>query len=357
MKKHAATVLATGLLFSQASWSQSSVTLYGRIDTDINYTHFSSARGQASQNGTTLDSDANFWGFRAEEDLGGGLKAVVKLENGFYTNNGSFFKANTLFNRQAYIGLTDRTYGTLLLGEQYVPSFWLSIEGDPFGRLTNGSIVSLMQQLPGINSRGFLGSVSNAVQYISPAFYGVQGRLMYAFGSGATASSTIGETEAASVKYENHAFYLGAAYENQRVASTVTGPASLSNTTYVVATRYTYENLSVFGYWLRNSLRNQPKVDGYLIGARYLINPFNALKVSASKRSSPTPESGVREFAIGYDHFLSKRTTLYASFAHLQNDRNAKFGLWPAVLTYSAEGLPLAGQNETSVEIGIRHYF
>jgi general bacterial porin, GBP family len=357
MKTKVAMALATGMAISQASWSQSSVTLYGRIDTDVNYTHFSSAGGKASENGTTMDSDANFFGFKIDEDLGGGLKVVAKLENGFYANNGAFFKSGTLFNRQAYVGLTQSQYGTFLMGQQYAPSFWISVEADPFGRLTNGSIVSLMQQLPGVNLRGFLGSVSNAVQYISPSIHDVQGRLFYAFDSGSAGSDTIGETEAASLKYQSKSLYLSAAYENQRVANTAALPAALSNTTYVFGARYTYKSASIYGYFQRNYLRNQPKVDAYMVGATYLIDPGDELLMSASKRSSPTAETGVKMFAIGYDHFLSSRTTLYASFAHLQNDRNAKFGLWPAVLTYSAEGLPLAGQNETSFEVGIRHYF
>ncbi|MCM3378136.1 porin, partial [Bacillus licheniformis] len=51
-------------------------------------------------------------------DLGGGLSAIFQLENGFYTNNGQFATANTIWNRAAFVGLSSERYGTLTLGRQ-----------------------------------------------------------------------------------------------------------------------------------------------------------------------------------------------------------------------------------------------
>ncbi len=70
----------------------------------------------------------------------------------------------------AKVGVSNADYGTLRLGSQFAPSAWITVPVDPLGRTTNGSIFSLMQQLPGIsgNARGSLGVVNNAVQCISP---------------------------------------------------------------------------------------------------------------------------------------------------------------------------------------------
>ena len=48
------------------------------------------------------------WGLKGTEDLGGGLKAIFQLENGFDVNNGKLGQGGLLFGRQAYVGLTSR---------------------------------------------------------------------------------------------------------------------------------------------------------------------------------------------------------------------------------------------------------
>jgi predicted porin len=40
------------------------------------------------------------WGVFGTEDLGGGLKAVFRLESGFDVNNGSMSQGSRLFGRQ-----------------------------------------------------------------------------------------------------------------------------------------------------------------------------------------------------------------------------------------------------------------
>lgn len=63
------------------------------------------------------------WGLKGKEDLGDGLSAIFQLENGFYTNNGQFATANTIWNRAAFVGLGSERYGTLTLGRQTPLSF------------------------------------------------------------------------------------------------------------------------------------------------------------------------------------------------------------------------------------------
>lgn len=358
MIRRAAILVSLGLLWTQAAWSQSSVTLYGRLGEDINYTHFSGAGKNPSQNGTTVDSDASFWGMRMRENLGGGTSVFAKMENGFNLNNGSLFKNGYMFNRQAYIGLQNNTYGSIFLGRQYAPEFFTSIHVDPFGRLSNGSMLSLFQAIPGGSSRGFVTGISNSIQYWTPMIMGFRGKLMYALSNGGTAaSSTIGEAEGASLVYRNRSLYVSLSYNNQRIANTEAGLPSLSNSTYQLGATYDFRVVKVYGYVMRNDQRNQPKAYGYLLGLSSYINPSNEVMFSAAKRSSPTPQSGAEMFALGINHFLSKRTIIYGSVAHLSNEGNAKYSLWPALISYKTENLPMAGQNETSVMVGIRHYF
>lgn len=53
------------------------------------------------------------------EDLGGGLKAIFRSENGFNVNNGTLGQGGREFGRQAYVGLSSNSIGTFTLGRQY----------------------------------------------------------------------------------------------------------------------------------------------------------------------------------------------------------------------------------------------
>jgi len=78
---------AIGGIFAVPAYAQSSVTLYGIVDTGVTYVN-NGGKGAvtAMQSGVAQGSR---WGLKGTEDLGGGLKTVFQLENGFNVNNGS----------------------------------------------------------------------------------------------------------------------------------------------------------------------------------------------------------------------------------------------------------------------------
>jgi predicted porin len=116
MKK---TLIVAGILgaFAATAHAQSSVTLYGTLDAGLIYTNNQAGHSNWQQ-GSGSVSDTYF-GLRGSEDLGNGLHAIFTLESGFNLNNGSLKENNTLFNRQAYVGLQSNQYGTVTLGRQY----------------------------------------------------------------------------------------------------------------------------------------------------------------------------------------------------------------------------------------------
>ncbi len=120
MKKHVIS-LAVLSAFAVPAFAQSSVTLYGVIDEGLNYTNnVTTATG--GHNTWEMESgyaQGSRWGLKGTEDLGGGLKAIFQLENGFDVNSGHLGQGGLEFGRQAYVGLTQDQYGTVTLGRQY----------------------------------------------------------------------------------------------------------------------------------------------------------------------------------------------------------------------------------------------
>src|SRR5579863_7049877 len=116
-------ILIAGLssAFAGAAHAQSSVTLYGVLDAGIVYANNAHAPGSATSGQSySLGSGAvsnTLWGLKGSEDLGGGLHAVFKLENGFNLNNGALTQSNEIFGRQAWVGLQSDQYGTVTLGK------------------------------------------------------------------------------------------------------------------------------------------------------------------------------------------------------------------------------------------------
>lgn len=122
MKKLALSTLSLALLGAAgAAQAQSSVTLYGVIDTSIAYVHGNNGQGNNMWQMLSGNLQGSRWGLKGAEDLGGGLKAIFQIENGFNPGTGKLSAANTIFNRQAYVGLESNQYGTLTLGRQYDP--------------------------------------------------------------------------------------------------------------------------------------------------------------------------------------------------------------------------------------------
>ncbi|WP_159070500.1 porin, partial [Achromobacter xylosoxidans] len=145
MKK---TLLAAAMLatFAGAAQAETSVTLYGIIDTGIGYNKVSGtvpvideATGKTQAvdvsgsrigmiNGVQAGSR---WGLKGSEDLGDGLRAMFTVESGFDSGDGTQ-QQNRLFNRQATVGLANDAWGSVEFGRQTTVGGTFLAEIDPF---------------------------------------------------------------------------------------------------------------------------------------------------------------------------------------------------------------------------------
>ncbi|WP_321886760.1 porin [Paraburkholderia bannensis] len=156
--------------------AQSSVTLYGTVDAGIVY----STNQQVTHADGHTDGHSNWqlgggnlvpsrWGLTGSEDIGGGTTVNFTLENSILTQSGSLLQSGTLFNRNAWVGVANGTYGALTLGRQYDPfsdymgayassNNWATLYGSHFGDVDN-------------LNEAF--NFNNSLKYISPSFGGL----------------------------------------------------------------------------------------------------------------------------------------------------------------------------------------
>jgi predicted porin len=395
MKRFALTSLSLALLGAAGvAQAQNSVTLYGVVDTGIGYVHNADGNEKevAMINGN-LSGDR--WGLKGTEDLGGGLKAIFQLENGFNVGNGTLGQDGLLFGRQAFVGLTGDNVGTVTLGRQYDPlvdmvqgitadNYWASVMGTP-GDVDN-------------YDNSF--RVNNTVKYVSPNYAGLQFEGLYGF-SGLAGATGQGQTWSGAATYNNGPLAVAAGYFYANnpsanrltvaAASTWNSPTTGSlfdspiNNGYTSASaiaitraaaqytigpftgglsysnaQYKHDGLSAFQstqkYNIGSGFLNYQATPAILIGAGYTYEHANGDTTAT-----------YNQVGIGADYSLSKRTDFYVlgAYQHASGEQatyttNAA-GQTVRVIQDAQASIGSFGYAGTSTQefviVGIRHKF
>jgi predicted porin len=184
MKK---SLIALAVLGSVAGFAQaqSSVTLYGIADVWVG----SEKDGLNASSVTKVGSggfNASRFGLTGSEDLGGGLKAIFKLEQGFDISNGTQSVSGSAFGRQAYVGLAGG-FGAVTFG-----NVWSSMD-DVIGAANGGfdSSFSPLYSMSGSVHNSYVDRPQNAIKYASPSFGGFSGSVTYGMDESSTVSQDV----------------------------------------------------------------------------------------------------------------------------------------------------------------------
>lgn len=365
-------------LACSAAFAQSSVTLSGVVD--VNVQHFDSGgvgKMNAVGNGGLSTSRLVF---RGKEDLGGGLYAGFWLEGSINPDTGEGRNTNInnqpsgsvagpagttgfKFDRTSYVSIGSGL-GELRLGHDFIPTHWSSIYFDPFN--ANGVARAGNLTFAGVTAASLPTAItaSNSVSYWLPSnLGGVYGMAMVAAGENTSDSPNSHDGNLGG-------FRLGYASGPLDVAVAMTRTSNLASGTIG---QYTHANIG--GTWDARfakffALYNTVKVslatgdvrkNTAEIGATIPAGPgrirVSYAMVDDRSSGSLTNANGTlrsdndgRQFGVGYVYDLSKRTALYGTYAKLDNKGQA---------TYVVSGgrAPLAGQQSTGIEVGVRHLF
>lgn len=125
LKYLAIALVAAAPLTAQAQ-SADTVTLYGNIDTAIEYLSNVNNGGGTVVFPTNTSSFPSLWGLRGQEKINDNLTAIFTLESGFAPSTGSSNQGGRLFGRQAFVGLKG-DWGQIALGRQYTMLFWAMV--------------------------------------------------------------------------------------------------------------------------------------------------------------------------------------------------------------------------------------
>jgi predicted porin len=372
---------ATLAVFASAAHAQSSVTLYGVIDAGVSYVNNSKTATGGHDNLFKYDdgvAQGSRWGLRGTEDLGGGLKALFVLENGFNSGNGTLGQGGAMFGRQAYVGLSKDNIGSLTFGRQYTFSTdYLGSNYSIGGQTVAGNYAYHINDVDQLTSS----RINNSVKFSSANFSGLTFGALYGFSNQAGAfagSPAVGTTAGSSsaysfgLNYANGPFGIGAAYTDIRYPSQET-PAfstSIANVTtgnvrdlrtFGVGGRYSIGAATLFA--LYTNTRFEPITGAsttfaaYELGAKYAFTP--ALTASAGytyMHLSDANRGHFNQVDLSVDYALSKRTDVYGLGiyqAAAGHNLQAQIGSSTSYFNTSGAG----ADNQLAFRVGIRHKF
>ncbi|QGZ57973.1 porin [Paraburkholderia acidiphila] len=380
-------ILTTAILASIAgvAHAQSSVTLYGVIDAGVNYiSNVKNATNGSSHQFSYGDGVAqgSRWGLRGTEDLGGGLKAIFVLENGFNSGNGTAGQGGAMFGRQAFVGLTQSNIGSLTFGRQY--SFSTDVLGSQYstgGNTVSGNWAYHFNDVDQLTSS----RINNAVKFQSVNFSGFTFGGLYGFSNttsfagastGATASS---RAYSFGTNYAYGPFSLGAAYTNINYpgAATPAFSTTISNVqqttlknlrSFGVGGRYIVGPATLWALWTNTLLSpiagSSTLYNAYEAGGKYAFTPALAAGLGYTySRTSGSQTAHWNQVNASLDYALSKRTDVYGLVSYqdasgtLTNSTTkvqAQIGdSGSSIFQPSGSG----SQDQVAVRVGIRHKF
>ncbi|AEI77102.1 porin gram-negative type [Cupriavidus necator N-1] len=342
-----------------------SVTIYGVVDTGVEYVNNIGARKSSVVRMPSLTGMVpSRWGMRGSEDLGGGLKSIFVLESGFAPDSGVSNQGGRLFGRQALVGLSGN-WGQVAFGRQYTMLFWAMLDPDILGPNVYGS-ASLDSYIP--NTRA-----DNAISY-KGTFGGLTLGATYSFGRDTvnagpspSGANCAGENAAdpracrewsALLQYSTGWWGVAAAYDSLRG-----GPGAFGGLT---KSSFTDDRLSLNGYmilaktklglgWLRrdNDSSPTPRSDLWYAGAAYDITPAFTLAGQVYYQRYHHSDNKAMLYALRGSYAFSKRTSVYATAGFIDNG-----GQLAASVSGGQTGSnPVPGGNQFGTMIGIKHVF
>jgi general bacterial porin, GBP family len=357
-----------------ASAADSSVTLYGVADSYVQYLDNGGNHAVSVKSG---GSTGSLFGLMGKEDLGGGLSAEFDVESGFNLNNGSLYvDPSVLFYRQSWVGLKDEKYGELTFGRQYEPTYRIIYPTDPFSLNQDLSIrtaATLSADRATLSNQFETGRANNSILYTSPRLGGVQVYGMYAFASTSAAPvpETIGNQLSVGANYVGYGLYAGVAYSNQHPGTaTYTFPsiatpvqlALLDTKRYVGALSYHIGIVNLqFNYAYSQAgdaaahstaalLGTAHSFSMIELGATILATVADTIEIAAVERNVRGAHDNALGIQAGIDHYLSKRTSLYARAGYIKNNGTSTES-WPLV------SVSQTGTNQVMAAVGITHRF
>lgn len=373
-----AIAVASTLASSAFAQTAPSVTLYGRMDLAVESVSYETAYDGALTK-TMLQNYASRFGIKGDRSFSKDLTGIFQVESAFSPEDGKAQNqaGNTGFlaSRNSFVGLKSNSMGTFLIGNHDTPLKALDGGGLASTLWAEGDALEVIIHGKGTKSTNstYFDNVhtrqTNNLVYISPKFSDIVVKASYSPDEAQTADTTAAKAinqplMSVSGEWNNGTYNFGLAYQKKDVtgkkfgmsATKVTMGAKMGDFTAGLA----------FSALDNNAIdaANSQKTNNSLIVLGYTMGPtlfkFNYGMSGASKS---TIQDDLTMTSLEVDYVLDKQTTLYANYAQIMNNTNAKGTFTGAdnvpgsTTTISKIADQTAGSDPTALSFGIRYNF
>jgi len=318
------TAITAAMISSFSVQAGTGPIVYGKLHATVDHVDFDGATGDYWQ----VESRGSRLGIKGSEDLGNGLSAIYKMEFGVDIDG----TVNTLSTRNQYVGLSDKRWGTFLLGNHNTSA----------KVMTNKDIFD--DRIADWNEVGFTGGsgaiaednrVANAIMYTTPTFNNFTFSAMVTPGETDEDDEINGNITSIAGKYSNGPLYVGLAYEESEFqGDDSANPTRDDQEKWRIFASYKIGDFMVGGMYqdiegdgnLQDVDADVWRINGtYTFGNNELKIAYQAGEVDDDRTASAAYDSPEYDtFTIGLDHRLSKRTELYAIYTQTDTNGDAK---------------------------------
>ena len=293
------------LAVAGAASAQSSVQLYGIADVWVGSEKVTGAKAVTKVESGGISGSR--WGIKGSEDLGGGLKAIFTLEQGFALDTGV---AASGFNREASVGVAGN-FGEVKLGKVWTAYDDVQAASNPVFDS------ALTPSAKAFASTGYMANPSNGVKYTSPSYAGFNGIVSYAFDEKTAGNA---EVSAVALQYANGPFAAAVAYQTEQAV----GSANSTDYTNLNAS-YNLGVVTLKGVYAQREVDNGSKDQEYQIGVDYPLASNLILSAgyaySENENAAGVKQSDNSGLGLAAAYLLSKRTTAYAGVRSTKLDK------------------------------------
>lgn len=365
--------VAAAMVPAAAMADTSNVTVYGKVN--VSYDRLDND----AEKGGFVSSNHTRLGFKGSEDLGDGLKAVFQYETAVNLDGTGAGAGLFGDQRDTFAGVSG-SFGAVTLGRQAWSNLYKG-DADFFIDGIGGPSVWLDGGKPRAN---------NTIKYASPDMNGFNASLTYITPGGRGADNATPTASCAAIapallatdptgencqmvagNTTESSYALRAAYNNGPLFAALTyvdeGSNAATPDTKVtsLAASYAFGPGKVAAQYVRAKDVNNNVGDDdkrlWTIGGSYKVTASGTVKVNYTDinkggAATTTSNAGADMIAIGYDHALSKRTSVYATYARANNDSIGTYTVTGA--THGAStGTIGAGKDASGLSLGMVHDF
>jgi predicted porin len=393
MNKKLIAIAIAAAVSAPAMAATSNVEVYGLMSMGVD--SVSNNDGTAAASNSTrvgrVSDYASRIGFKGNEDLGNGLKAIWQIESGVTADGGTSSAAgatagtaavggsSTAFGgaalRNTFVGLSSQDMGTVMLGKIDTPYKTSTGRLDQFSD-TMGDYNSLVGaagaglQNSGATPATGAGATSyfdlrpaNVAAYATPNFSGFSAVAAYVFGGEYATSGTASNGNAYSMAamYDAGPLYLTAAYEKHNLGTANSGSLAYGNyerKAWKLGAAYSIMDFTLATMYEKTD-DNMNTVNGgnlyghntWFLSGKYQMGAI-ALKAQYAKAGdTDVANTGAKTYTLGADYGFSKRTTVYALYTKISNDANANYNLAYNPVT------SVTGTDVSGFSLGVKHAF